>query len=240
MKFREDRSDWTTAEGTYTLDVYDGTYDGVERINSIVDPGTSSYMYFIQESGHDAFTRPEDRGPVREYYIIGDTYGKEAGTRTGAELRFRPVTIDFVEGDTGNDPEIIADVVEYIPPHTRGDRDFHGHGPQVWCSVDISIKNQREIWAKVWMKAKETKKDYTTAEGTEEFRIYTHDQIIREILSSTSSDFYFRDHDHEEDIYHMGGGNLVKEFTFVGDTRGNEAGIRTGVVINFNPIRIRE
>ena len=235
----ESRRDWTTSEGTFTVDVYDGTHDNVERINYVTSPGTSSDMYYEQASGHGGFTRAEDRGPVNEYYIIGDTRGSEAGDKTGASIRFRPVTIDFVETNTGGGVEVDADTIEYIPPHTRGDKEFGGHGPRVWCNVEISVRNQTEIWAEVYMKAKEIRGDGTTAEGTETFRIYTHDRPIREILSDTSSDTYYVDNDHAEDVVTMGGGDLVKEFVFVGDTRGSEAGTRTGVVINFNPIMIR-
>jgi hypothetical protein len=240
MRFVENRSDWTTAEGTFTVDVYDGTYDNVERINYVVSPGTSSDMYYEQAGGHGGFTRPEDAGPVNEYYIVGDTRGSEAGTQTGASIRFRPVTIDFVEPAEGNGTaDVNADVVHYIPPHTRGDRDFGGHGPRVWCNVQVRVRNQTEIWAEVYMKAQETQQDWTTAEGTETFRVYTHDRPILDIVSDAFSDVYYQDHDHAEDVITLSGGELVKQFVFVGDTRGSEAGTRTGVVISFNPIKIR-
>lgn len=239
MRFQEDRADWTTAEGTFDLDVFDGTFENIARINSIVDPGTTSFLYFEQADGHGAFTRPEDRGPVREYSIIGDTQGSEAGTRTGASIRFRPITIDYDEVATPDVIDVVPDPIEYIPPHTRGDREFDGHGPRIWCNVDVNIRNQREIWATVQMTARETRPDWTTAQGTEDFRIYTHDAPIQEIVSDQASSVFYEDSDHEEDVFHNGGGELVREFIFVGDTRGREAGTRTGVVATFNPIRIR-
>lgn len=238
MRFQENRADWTTAEGTFDLDVYDGTFDNVERINFVADPGVTSFISFEQEDGHGVFVRPEDRGPVREYEIVGDTSGSEAGTRTGAAIRFRPITIDYEEANTGQAIDVVPDPIEYIPPHTRGDREFDGHGPRIWCNVDVGVRNQREIWANVQMTARETRSDWTTAQGTEAFRIYTHDRPIREIVSDQSSSAFFEDSDHEEDVIHNGGGELVREFVFVGDTRGDEAGTRTGVVLNFNPIRI--
>ncbi len=239
MRFQEDRADWTTAEGTFDLDVYDGTFENVARINNIVSPGVTSFMFFEQVDGHDRFTRPEDSGPVREYSIVGDTRGDEAGTHTGASIRFREITIDYDEVDTPNAIDVVPDPVQYIPPHTRGDRDFGGHGPRIWCNVDVNVRNQREIWANVQMTARETRSDWTTAEGTEAFRIYTHTAPILEIVSDQSSSVFYEDHDHEEDVIHNGGGELVREFIFVGDTRGDEAGTRTGVIMTFNPIRIR-
>jgi len=239
MRFAENRWDWTTSEGTYDIDVYDGAVDNVSRINHIVSPGVSSFMYYEQETGHDLFTRPEDSGPVLEYSIVGDTRGGEAGTRSGASIRFRPITIDYEEAGTGDFIDVIPDPIEYIPPHTRGDRDFDGHGPRIWCNVDVHIRNQREIWADVQMTARENRWDWTTAQGTESLRIYTHDDPIQEIISDQSSSVYYEDSDHSEDVIHQGGGDLVREFIFVGDTRGDEAGTRTGVVVNFNPIRIR-
>lgn len=125
-----------------------------------------------------------------------------------------------------------------IPPHTRGDRDFGGHGPRIWCNVDVAVRNQREIWAKVQMTARETRPDWTTAQGSDSFRSCTHDRPIRQIVSDQASSVFHEDSDHEEDVIHNGGGELVREFLFVGNTRGSEAGTRTGVVLTFNPIRI--
>jgi hypothetical protein len=240
MLFTETKRDFTTAESTFEYDVYDGSFDNVARINNIVSPGTFSRLNFVQESGHDPFTRPENQGPVLEYVIVGDTRGSEAGTRTGAEIRFRPVTIDYEEATPGPEEiEIIPDPIEFIPPHTFGDRDFKGHGPRISCSVNVDIVNEREIQARVFMRAVETRSDWTTAEGTGHFTIYTHNRPILDIISDQFSDTELVDMDHDPDPVHLGGGELVRDFVFTGDTRGPEAGTRTGVVIHFNPIRIR-
>jgi hypothetical protein len=134
----------------------------------------------------------------------------------------------------------IAQLPQYTPPHTRGDRDFGGHGPKVWCEVALSVRNGTEIWATVSMRAEETQHDWTTAAGQQDFLIYTHPRPIAAIVSDTSSDAYYEDSNHDEDVVEKGGGELVRQFIFVGDTRGDEAGTRTKVLIHFNPIRIRE
>lgn len=240
MRFTETKADWTTAQGNFDVDVYDGTRDNITKINAIVSPGVSSYMRYDQESGHERFSRPEDAGPVLKYEIVGDTRGQEAGSRTGAALHFRDIVIECEKSEPQSEEEdVFPDPVEYIPPHTRGDREFDGNGPRIQCTVQAYLRNGNEIWARVQMRARETKSDWTTAEGTETFRIYTHDKPIKEILSDDSSEVYYEDHDHSEDVLSMGGGELVKQFVFVGDTRGYEAGTRTGVVVDFNPIRIR-
>jgi len=242
-KFQEDRSDYTTSEGSIDVHVFDGTFDPeIDRINFIAWPGTSSAFYTHQDSGHEHFTRSENAGPVREYYLLGDTRGSEAGTRSGVQVRFRPVEIDFDEVEEPPERVVQVDVgpIEYMPPHTRGDRDFGGHGPNVTCVVRVFVRNQTQLWASVFMRASETRSDWTTASGQREFQLYNHRAPIAEILSDTVSSHFYRDDDHEEDVFTTSAGELVSQFTFVGDTRGDEAGNRTRVLVHFNPIHIRE
>jgi hypothetical protein len=54
--------------------------------------------------------------------------------------------------------------VGFVPPHTRGDRDFYGHGPIYTIVVDTRV-NYYGVVAEVYMKAEETQADWTTAEG---------------------------------------------------------------------------
>lgn len=243
-KFREDRHDWTTAEGSINLHVFDATYDpDIERINYIVSPGSLSNMYFKQESGHDEFTVPENAGPVREYRLVGDTRGKEAGNRTGVEVRFRDVEIDYVPAGVAPPQVVTVDgiaPITYVPPHVRGDRDFDGNGPRIFCSVTLQIRNGNELWVRIYMYAGETKSDWTTAAGFNDFHIYTHSRLITEIVSDTASAYSYTDYDHEDDIFPNSAGELVSKFNFIGDTRGDEAGTKTRVQVHFNPIFIRE
>jgi hypothetical protein len=68
------------------------------------------------------------------------------------------------------------------------------------------------------MHAKETQADWTEAEGTAEYLVYRH----------------------VDDELTLGANDLVARFVCTGDTEGNEAGTRTGVVVHFNPIVFRE
>jgi hypothetical protein len=47
------------------------------------------------------------------------------------------------------------------------------------------------------------------------------------------------DTDHAEDLFtYSDSGNPVEKLRFVGDTKGDEAGTKTRVLINLRPIRI--
>jgi hypothetical protein len=70
--------------------------------------------------------------------------------------------------------------------------------------------------------------------------IYRHDKPIAEIVSSTHSQASYTDTDHADDELTFGADELVARFVCTGDTGGNEAGTRTGVVVHFNPIVFRE
>jgi hypothetical protein len=128
---------------------------------------------------------------------------------------------------------------EYLPPHTRGDREFNGNGPKVWCEVSIApINNATQLQRRIWMKAEETKSDWTTAEGTEYFPIYTAEpgKQIKHILTGTHDNIYYVDDDHLVDIIPRGLAGLVNEYIFIGDTPGDDAGIDTKVAVAFNEI----
>ena len=88
------------------------------------------------------------------------------------------------------------------------------------------------------MHAKETKKDYTEVSGSADYMMWkqTGGTILR-IVSDTFSECRYRDTDHD-DVLVMGVGELVRDFRCVGDTKGKEAGSRTGVTVAFNPVGI--
>src|SRR5215510_9908787 len=72
----------------------------------------------------------------------------------------------------------------FIPPLVQGDADYKGHGPDTYLRVDLEVRNDTEVWAQVYMKARETKGDFTTAEGTEQYRIGVSAKRIIDILTS--------------------------------------------------------
>ncbi|WP_437335984.1 hypothetical protein [Sorangium sp. So ce394] len=126
----------------------------------------------------------------------------------------------------------------YIPPHVGGDADFGGHGPRVNLEVELHVFNGNEVWASVHIDAIETKSDWTRAEGTGWFHLYTASSNIAEILSPTYFEHEYTDTDHARDLYAFSPGSLVSLLDYVGDTKGNEAGSRTGVQVFFQPITV--
>lgn len=131
--------------------------------------------------------------------------------------------------------------ITYVPPHTRGDRDFHGHGPNVFCMMTL-VSSPSQLRARVYMRAKETKSDWTTASGQRMFDLYTPESgwQIDGIIGPLSSTHQYRDGDHSLDTFNLGTGGPARRFVFVGDTDGNEAGTRTKVDASFNELQIKE
>ena len=59
------------------------------------------------------------------------------------------------------------------PPHTRGDKDFAGHGPHIWIRAQIFKAGSHQLAFNLYMKAKETRDDFTTVEGSLNTTLYT-------------------------------------------------------------------
>ena len=135
--------------------------------------------------------------------------------------------------------------VTLVPRHTRGDRDYKGHGPTSTATV-TRIVSLRSISARVHMRAYESnsdnspKSDHTTAEQTRTFPVYTAPSGFRidRVLGPSVSSRRYRDSNHTNDSFNMGSGGPVSRFVFVGDTDGNEAGTRTKVDVTFNRMTI--
>jgi hypothetical protein len=126
----------------------------------------------------------------------------------------------------------------FIPPLVEGDREFAGHGPVTSLRVDLQIRNEKEVWAQVYMRARETKSDWTTAEGTAEFQIGSHPKRILDILTSRVQEHQYTDTNHAMDVFSFPASSLASRIEYVGDTQGQEAGTRTGCQIFFHPMRL--
>lgn len=131
-----------------------------------------------------------------------------------------------------------------IPPHVGGDREFDGNGPRVWLNVRLYIKPQAlsEVWAEVEMGALETKKDWTQARGVQHVRVATFARPLTCIITRDRLPFAFSyiDTNHDVDTFNNPCAcGLLNSVRFVGDTKGDEAGTRTGVLLEFNPILAR-
>jgi len=129
--------------------------------------------------------------------------------------------------------------ISYMPPLTRGDEEFAGHGPEIYALVSLKIENKRNLVANVYMRAKETKSDWTTAEGNKKFVLYTanSDKIIESIIGPNFASYSYIDNNHNMDEFP--GSGPIRRFRFMGDGKGNDVGYHTRVEIDFNNIKLQ-
>ena len=126
------------------------------------------------------------------------------------------------------------------PNKTRGDREFAGNGPRVTTRVDLQ-RSPTALSVRVYMRARETRSDYTTAEGTETFPLFTPEPgwEIENIVGPASMDPHtYTDDTETTDSFDRGSGGPVKRLDFVGDTSGDDAGVKTQVTVTFNRLRV--
>jgi len=130
----------------------------------------------------------------------------------------------------------------FVPPHTRGDEEFGGNGPQVRCRVRLSVigTESNMLQSEIYMRAEETRSDWTTAEGTDTHIIYTAPagKKIKEISCVPYDEFEYTDDNLQMDWFARGSGGPVKQYEFMGDTEGIDAGSDTGVTVQYNTIPI--
>jgi hypothetical protein len=129
--------------------------------------------------------------------------------------------------------------LSFTPPHTRGDREYKGHGPQVWANAQWTHDDFNVI-LRLWMKAEETQSDWTTAEGEryETYYVAPPGWRIESLSGGMDSSAHYTDTDHEEDRLGGGPSGPIREFVFRGDRSGDDAGIHTGVDVYFNPLTV--
>jgi len=130
--------------------------------------------------------------------------------------------------------------LSFTPPHTRGDKEYDGHGPEVWATARW-VNDGTHINLRLWMKAKETRSDWTTAEGVRVESYYTAPSgwRIESIEGNVESSAHYVDSDHNDDRQGGGPNGPVKEFKFRGDHKGDDAGSYTGVDVYFNPLVVK-
>ena len=132
--------------------------------------------------------------------------------------------------------------ITQLPPHTRGDKDFYGHGPKIFSRVEIyKNANGSKLYAKLWMKAQETKKDWTTSEGTMIRLIYSapSGKKVEQIISPKVFSHHYTDSDKAEDSFDFGNAELLRRIVYRGDRKGKDAGVYTQMTAYFNPVKIR-
>lgn len=136
--------------------------------------------------------------------------------------------------------------IKYLcPKHVRGDREFAGHGPHVTAHAYLFKTNGgRFLKVRIYLKAKETKRNWSTAQKTWSFPIWNAPlgkRIVGWTPSGTSRANYV-DQNHQLDVPSIQGSNLVRRFEIKGDTKGSDIGncTKDDVYMNvyFQPVRI--
>ncbi len=132
--------------------------------------------------------------------------------------------------------------ITYMPPHTRGDREFDGHGPKVSSSIRLEKKTDGSaVTVRLSMRAVETKSDWSTAEGSKVLTFYTAPSgwKVDSIEGETQFVHSYIDGDHTDDVFNFGAGSLVNRITYRGDHKGKDAGVYTQMEAHFNPVRLQ-
>ncbi len=146
---------------------------------------------------------------------------------------------------------ITGDPESFVPPHTRGDKDFNGNGPCVGFGISLNLDTERtRLSASYNMLAFECDNDfstsvydYTTARGAGNTLLFqvtgSNEQILGHNLDSNRLETRYIDDDHSDDIRTFAGISPIEKLIFTGDTSGDEAGTETGVEIFFREIEVQ-
>lgn len=121
-----------------------------------------------------------------------------------------------------------------------GDREFSGHGPEIWAWIKLKIVDKKYIDADVYMHARETTSDWSECEGSWTKRLYTAPAgfEISDIESGEYSEVHYVSRPGVNAFSPTGlaqalGGargsdvpfkddGLVRRWNIVGDTGGND------------------
>lgn len=139
-------------------------------------------------------------------------------------------------------------VQSFIPPFVSGgDRDFYEHGPCMTLSISLNMDAaKRNLYAEINLFAYECKgdwsnrKDYTRASGTKTVVLFTaaEDETIMGFDAATIFSATHRDMSHDPFITYHAGTSPVEKIEWIGDTKGDEAGTKTGVNITFRQFNV--
>lgn len=141
-------------------------------------------------------------------------------------------------------PGIVQQPITYTPPAVRGDHEFDGNGPDIDASVTLSVQGsgaENRVVATIYMDARETKSDWTEAQGSKTVTLYTAPpgMKIEKIVGGPVSTYHYRDTNHTIDRFGGGAGEPVSQWEFMGDgTTSQDAGGDTHVTVHLNPLRV--
>ncbi|QRK05301.1 hypothetical protein JQX13_34630 [Archangium violaceum] len=132
----------------------------------------------------------------------------------------------------------------FAPPRTKGDGEFGGNGPRMDVRIELlRLNNNTELWAEMSIIAQERDGNDdgdTRAEGTRRYHIFTAPTWIESVtpvgamegFTFTPFTYGFLDTGHGLNAYQfpqlVPASRLVWQLSCVGDTKGDEAGSKTG------------
>jgi len=153
-------------------------------------------------------------------------------------------TVSFGPWDPGN---------WFIPNRTGGDPDFHGHGPCMSIKTGSpTLKGFDRILIPLYIHGVEChsdrrrQSDYTEVQHTWDLEwdldldpCWVVDTVKGKpkVSGATKADIFYRDTDHSTDRPAANG--IIRSLSCVGDTKGNEAGTRTGCKVTFDGISVQ-
>lgn len=161
--------------------------------------------------------------------------------------------------------------IQFVPPTVGpycpkvlmgGDREFGGHGPEIWANVKLSIEGGNKLVATVYLHARETESDWSETEGTWTKTLYKAPDGWN--ISGISSGKYSEVHYTSKPgmsafspgaLRELVGGargtdvpfqddGLVTRWNIVGDTMGDDISTDddprddTQVAIQLNPVKL--
>ncbi|NLS93660.1 MAG: cadherin-like domain-containing protein [Planctomycetaceae bacterium] len=242
------RGDYTAARGWSAWKTAYTPPTG-KKVARILGPTQSSLTYIDTSTEIDYIPRGSG-SLVQRFEVVGDSDGNDAGVATCVKAYFNRVAVELVDqGDSSSDTSdgtttIYLNEHTFVPPHTTGDRDFHGNGPKIALDAKLRIGDHGVLQTSVYMRAIEDNSDTvkTTAEGWSPWKtVYVPPpgKVVKRIISATQlPTFYEVDYDHVRSFRLLDDKGLVAAFEYVGDTDGPEAGDRTQVTAFFNPVQV--
>jgi hypothetical protein len=136
-------------------------------------------------------------------------------------------------GDTGGSQPVYqyiditpGSAINLFPVLTNGDREFDGHGPDIWISARLVVSaDKKYLDMIVEMTARETVADWSTAYKSWRWRAYTAPTgWVIESPNTFSASSYYRDVNKNWD-YPPISGSLIKFLSVLGDTSGPDIGV---------------
>ena len=121
----------------------------------------------------------------------------------------------------------------YVPPLTRGDAEFKGHGPTIEARVQFRV-NEDRLERRIFFRASETKKNWSEAQGWSAWTVAKQDPRIRGASIVGSESFLLA----SQTLSGHGEHNFTSDFGPIlvrGDRKGDDAGVWSGIRVNFNP-----